>query len=310
MNNMLDAAKRYLEQANQQIPLHKMTPMEVREMRSKAPKIKLEKSVPLSKVQDKYILVRDGEQIPIRIYTPQGNGPFPIILYFHGGGWVLNDIETCHASCQLIASLSDAIVISVGYRLAPQHKFPTPLYDAYDAFLWTVKNSSIINGKQDQITVMGDSAGGNLATVVALLNKELNGPTIAAQVLLYPVTDLSFSTDSYEEFSVGFGLEKKDMQWFAHYYLNNMKEQVHPLAAPLQAEDLSNLPNACIIVAENDVLRDEGIAYAKRLQQFGNIVELHTAKGLIHSYFTKNEYFGREIEDTVYMIRDFLKHQL
>lgn len=308
MVNLLDSAKKYLQVATEQKPLHTMTPHEVRRLRANAPKVPPQNSVPLHSTKDCQIPVRDGEQILARIYTPEGNGPFPMIVYYHGGGWVLNDIDTCDASCRLLAVLTNSIVISVGYRLAPEYKFPIPVYDAYDAFIWTSANSYNLNGLKNRITVMGDSAGGNLATVVTLLNKELNGPEIFSQILLYPVTDLSFSTNSYNEYSTGYGLEKKDMQWFARYYLNDASELTNPLAAPYKAENLSHLPAACVIVAENDVLKDEGIAYGEKLKQFGNQAELHTAKGLIHSYFTKNELFNMEIEKTIAIIRNFLSN--
>ena len=306
MANLLQSTITYLEIVNQQPPIHTMTPDEVRDLRANAQKIKLKRQVDLEKIDNLFIAMRDMEQIPVRIYTPMGNGPFPIIIYYHGGGWVLNDIETCDATCQQLAAKSHSIVISVGYRLAPEYKFPIPLYDAYDAFLWTVKNANGINGRSNDITVMGDSAGGNLATVVTLMNKELHGPKICAQVLLYPVTDLSFSTESYKEFAEGFGLQKKDMEWFAHYYLDERGSQNHPYAAPLKAKELNELPPACIIVAENDILKDEGLSYAEKLKDFGNYVETHIATGLVHSYFTKNGAFSEEIEETMETITAFL----
>ena len=170
-------------------------------------------------------------------------------------------------------------MVSVNYRLAPEYKFPTPVYDAYDAFLWTVENKKFLNGNQSNF-VAGDSAGGNLATVVTLLNRDLQGPTIHAQILFYPVTDLTFSTPSYEEFAVGFGLLKEDMAWFKQHYLNNEDETYHQYVSPLLAKDLTNLPSAFIVVAENDVLRDEGIAYAKKLIDSGGKVELRIARDL------------------------------
>ncbi|HWK21486.1 MAG TPA: alpha/beta hydrolase [Ureibacillus sp.] len=305
MANLLDSTKKYLSHAQQQRSLYTMTPKEVRRLRANAPKFELTEEVPL-KIEDRDIVVRDGGQILIRIYTPIGNGPFPIIIYYHGGGWVLNDIETCDASCQLLAAETNSIVISVGYRLAPEFQFPIPLYDAYDAFLWTAKTAQSINGLVNEITVMGDSAGGNLATVVTIMNRELSGPSIKGQVLLYPVTDLSFATGSYHEFAEGFGLLKKDMEWFAQYYLHETESYNNPYVAPLQAENLEHLPSSCIIVAENDVLNDEGKAYAQRLKEFGNHVELHIANGLVHSFFTKNEFFSKEIDETIKKVSTFL----
>lgn len=305
MANLLNVSKQYLDIVNKQPAIHTMTPMEVRRLRETELKL-LDNSVQISRIEDKFISMRDDENIKIRLYTPRGNGPFPIIVYYHGGGWVLNTIETCHESCLLLSYETNSIVVSVDYRLAPEYKFPIPVYDAYDSFLWTYKNAQLINGLATKISVMGDSAGANLATVVTLVNKELQGPNIHSQVLLYPVTDLSFESESYKQFKVGFGLEKKDMEWFRNYYLNNENEKTHPYAAPLKAINLSNLPPACIIVAENDVLRDEGYAYAKRLKDSGVDVEQHTAIGLVHSFFTKNKFFAAQIANTVAIIKNYL----
>lgn len=308
MAYLLESSRRYLEIANRQQPIHTMTPKEVRSLRVNAPKMQLPTQTSLKDKVDKLIPMRDGEQIPIRIYTPNGNGPFPMIIYYHGGGWVLNDIDTCDATCQLLAGRTKSIVISVGYRLAPEYQFPVPVHDAYDAFLWAVECSKELNGLQSEITVMGDSAGGNLATVVAILNHELHGPAITSQVLLYPVTDLVFTTDSYFQFAEGYGLQKKDMEWFAHFYLQDKALREHPYVAPLKSCKLKHLPKAFIIVAENDVLKDEGTAYAQKLEKDGNHVEFHTALGLVHSFFTKNDFFSKEIEETINIIHSFLEN--
>lgn len=218
---------------------------------------------------------------------------------------MLNSIETCDESCTCMAEKTDSIVVSVNYRLAPEHKFPIPVHDAYDAFLWAVQHRKKLNGN-DQIIVAGDSAGGNLAAVVSLINRDVKGPAIHGQILLYPVTDLTFSTPSYDEFAAGFGLLKEDMAWFKKHYLNNEEETFHPYASPLLSKDLSHLPPALIIVAENDVLRDEGIRYAQKLREFGGKAEWKVARGLVHSYFTKNEFFQDEIEKTVLQMNTFL----
>ncbi|MCM3388407.1 alpha/beta hydrolase [Ureibacillus chungkukjangi] len=307
MMNLLENTRRYLEIVNKLSPIHTNTPVEVRRSRAKTKKTRLRKKISLEKIEDLQIVVRDGEQIPLRIYSPVGNGPFPIIIYYHGGGWVINDIETCDATCQQLSADTKSIVVSVGYRLAPENPFPIPVNDAYDAFLWTAENSSALGGIATEINVMGDSAGGNLATVVTIINKEHEGPVaIKSQVLLYPVTDLSFSTDSYHLFAEGYGLQKKDMEWFAKYYLQQQEDKTHPYVAPLKSDNLKDLPPAFIIVAENDVLRDEGIAYAQKLKDFDNRAHLYIAKGLVHSYFTKNDYFSKEIDETMEKIKGFL----
>ncbi|MFJ8235992.1 alpha/beta hydrolase fold domain-containing protein [Ureibacillus sp. NPDC094379] len=304
--NLLEETKQYLDVVNKQPSLHTMTPVEVRELRAGQPR-PLNTKTQMKTIENQMIKVRDGAYIKIRIYSPEGKGPFPIIIYYHGGGWVLNSIETCHESCQLLATKTHSIVVSVDYRLAPEYPFPTPVYDAYDAFLWAVNHTRELNGVENQITVAGDSAGANLATVVSMMSRDLNGPIIASQFLLYPVTDLTYDTPSYDEFEHGFGLEKKDMEWFGHYYLQQETEKQNPYVAPLRAEHLNNLPPAFIVVAENDVLRDEGIAYAKRLS-FSNVtVQLKMAKGLIHSFFTKNEVFSEYIETMIDQFHEFRK---
>lgn len=305
MWNLLEVTKQYLNVVNGQPSLYTMTPNEVRQYRAKLPKTQVKDLVELENIEDQYITTRDGAQVKARIYTPIGEGPFPIILYFHGGGWVLNSIETSDQSCQLLSAKTNSIVISVDYRLAPEYKFPTPIYDAYDSFLWTVDHAEKLNGIQDEITVAGDSAGANLATVVTLMNKDLNGPKIVSQLLLYPVTDVSYDTPSYEYFKTGYGLDKKDMEWFGKYYLNSESDKSNPYVAPLKAKDLSNLPPALIVVAEYDVLRDEGIAYADKLTNQGVHVQLKMAKGLVHSFFTKNEVFGQHIDRTIDVYKNF-----
>ena len=305
MSTLLPNTIRYLNETNRQVPLYTMNPIEERSRREKFLRTKCTEGLSNVTKKDVSITVRDGHSITLRIYTPKGKGPFPINVYYHGGGWVLNSIETCNETCELLAEITKSIVVSVNYRLAPEFKFPTPVFDAYDAFLWTVENKKFLNGT-NQILVAGDSAGGNLATVVTLLNRDLQGSTIHAQVLLYPVTDLTFSTASYEEFAVGYGLLKEDMAWFKQHYLNNEDETYHQYVSPLLAKDLTNLPSAFIIVAENDVLRDEGIAYAKKLEDSGGKVKLRIAQGLVHSYFTKNEYFQSQIKETINEIQLFI----
>ena len=309
MPNLLLKTIQYLETVNKQPAIHTMTPEEVRDLRAST-LVQDHNSVELADIKDKYIEVRDGSKIKVRIYTPVGEGPFPVIVYYHGGGWVINSIETSDRSCKQIAAITKSVVVSVDYRLAPEFKFPTPVYDAYDAFLWTVENVETINGFKNQISVMGDSAGANLAAVMTLLAKDLHGPSIASQILLYPVTDLGYDTPSYQEYAEGFGLERKDMQWFGKYYLNHEEEKENPYVAPLKAKDVSGLPPAMIIVAENDVLRDEGIAYGEKLKNANVVVKQVVAKGLVHSFFTKNEVFSEEIEETIVYIHSFLQETL
>ncbi|KKB38692.1 alpha/beta hydrolase [Bacillus thermotolerans] len=305
MANLDPQAKAYLEAFYQGPLLQSMEPQAVRDLFAQMPPVEIELA-PLAKVEDRQIPVGENEEIGIRVYTPEGQGPFPIFVYYHGGGWVIGDLETVDASCREIANQTNSVVVSVDYRLAPEYKFPTPVKDSYAALQWVSENADSINGNASNIVVGGDSAGGNLSAVMSLLAREQNGPEISAQVLIYPVTSLDFNTKSYEEFKEGYGLDKDLMIWFGDYYINNEEDKKNVLAAPLLAADLSNLPPAFVITAENDVLRDEGMAYAKRLREAGVEVEEVCEKGLIHGYFTNMAVFPERIKGTISSFAKFL----
>jgi acetyl esterase len=225
--------------------------------------------------------------IGIRVYSPENNGPRPALIYFHGGGWVVCDLETHDVVCRAIARRSGAVVVNVDYRLAPEHKFPAAVEDAYAATLWTAANAGRLGIDKRRIAVGGDSAGGNLAAVMSLRCRDAGGPAIALQVLVYPVTNLaSFDTDSYDAFAVGYHLTKSEMEWFRASYLAAPEDGKHPYASPLLASDLHGLPPALVITAECDVLRDEGEAYAQRLEQAGVPVTCTRYPGMIHPFFS------------------------
>lgn len=226
----------------------------------------------------------DGE-LPIRIYTPSGEGPFPVFVYFHGGGWVIGDLDTADVPCRLIANQARCIVVSVDYRLAPEHKFPAATEDAYAAVTWISEHAESLDIDTDRIAVGGDSAGGNLAAVAALMIKDRGGPTLCAQMLIYPVTHYDFNTDSYRDNAEGYFLTKESMVWFWNHYLSSEEDGKHPYASPLLAQDLSGLPPAFVITAQYDPLRDEGEAYAKRLENAGVPVEISRYNGMIHGFF-------------------------
>ncbi|NTU29737.1 alpha/beta hydrolase [Brevibacillus sp. HB1.1] len=282
-----------------------MEPQAVRDIFAQIPAVEVELA-PLAKVEDKLIPAGADAEINIRMYTPEGQGPFPLFVYYHGGGWVIGDLETVDASCRMLAHLSGRIVVSVDYRLAPEHKFPVPVADSYAALKWVSENASSINGSASDLVVGGDSAGGNLSTVLSLLAKDQNGPAIKAQVLIYPVTDMRFDSPSYMEFQEGFGLNRDLMLWFSNHYINHEYDKGNPYVAPLSARDLSNLPPAIVITAECDVLRDEGIAYAERLKNAGVKVEAVCEKGLVHGYFTNMAVFPEQIKATISRITEFL----
>jgi acetyl esterase len=241
---------------------------------------------PVRSVKDLSIPGPVGE-IPLRIYRPDAGAPIPALIYIHGGGWVIGDLDTHDIVCRAIARRAGAVVVSVDYRLAPEYKFPAAVVDCYAATEWVSANAERLGIDQARISVGGDSAGGNIAAVVCLKARDEGGPRIALQVLVYPVTDLSsFATGSYEEFADDHYLTRSLMEWFRGHYLSSMDDARNPHASPLLARDLSGLPPALIITAECDPLRDEGEAYAARLEQAGVSVTSTRYAGMIHPFFS------------------------
>ncbi|PGM52107.1 alpha/beta hydrolase [Bacillus sp. AFS053548] len=301
-------AEKFLIALKQMPPIHELEPKIVREMLSKSPR-PLVNLAELSKVEDFMIPVSNKEVINCRVYMPKGQGPFQIFIYYHGGGWVLGDIESTDASCRLIANRTKSIVVSVNYRLAPEYKFPTAVEDAFSALEWVYENGISFNGDVSRLIVGGDSVGGNLATVVTMIARDRKGPSIAGQVLIYPPTNLEFNTESHQMFAKGFGLDREQLIWFRTHYLRNEVDKKDEYASPLIAKDLSGLPKALIITAENDVLRDEGAAYANRLKKFGVQVEYACEPGMIHGFFAHMAIFSSNIESTVSKIDQFLRSE-
>jgi len=240
---------------------------------------------PLQRVDDRQI-PGPGGPIPVRIYDPGGDGDGlrPALVFFHGGGWVVGDLETHDHLCRAIAAAAGAVVVAVDYRLAPEHKFPAAVDDAYVATSWTAENARELGIDAGRIGVGGDSAGGNLAAVVAILARDRGGPPLAFQVLLYPITDCDFDTSSYLENAEGYGLTQAGMIWFWNQYLERPSDASSPLASPMRADDLAGLPPALILTAGYDVLRDEAEIYAERLRLAGVPTALMPHKGMIHGF--------------------------
>lgn len=225
--------------------------------------------------------------IPIRIYTPAGSGPFPVVVFFHGGGWVLGDLESHDVLCRAVANGADSVVVAVDYRLAPEHKFPAAAEDCYAATVWTAANAASLGADPARLAVLGDSAGGNLAAVVCLMARDRGAPQIAFQVLAYPVTDYVFDSPSYQECADGFLLSRDSMIWFWRHYLPDEASGQNPYASPLREKDLSGLPPAFVLTGEYDPLRSEGDAYAERLREAGVKVQHQSYSGLIHGFLTR-----------------------
>ena len=225
-----------------------------------------------------------GGEITVRVYSPGGAGPHPGLVYYHGGGWVIGDLYTHDGLCRSLTNAARAAVVSVDYRLAPEWKYPVPVEDAYAALLWVVAHAARLGLDPRRVAVGGDSAGGNLATVVALMARDRRGPALVHQTLIYPVTDHAFDTPSYEENATGYLLTREGMRWFWGHYLARPGQGREPYASPLRAPSLAGLPPALVITAEHDPLRDEGEAYADRLRDAGVPVTLTRYSGMFHGF--------------------------
>lgn len=262
-------------------PAHTVSPEEARINAAARPRAA---GPAVAKVEDRKIS-GSGPEIPVRIYTPAGPGPFPILVWYHGGGWVVGDLESADASARHLTVGAECVTVSVDYRLAPDTKFPGPADDCYDAAVWAAQNAASINGDASRLAVGGDSAGGNLAAAIALMARDRGNPPLAFQLLVYPVTARDFSTNSYQRNADGYLLSKDSMQWYWDHYLQSLADASNPYAAPLAASDLSNLPPALVITAEYDPLCDEGEAYAQRLQDAGIPTTCTRYDGMIHGFF-------------------------
>lgn len=238
----------------------------------------------VARVEDRSIETPDVD-IPIRIYTPDGNGPFPILLFFHGSGFVLCDLETHDPLCRDLCRNTGCVVVSVDYRLSPEHKFPAAVDDCFAATCWVARHAAEIAGDARTIFVVGDSAGGNMAAVTTLRVRDEGGPALAGQVLIYPVTDYHTPpTASYLENAHAKRLTRRRMIWFWRQYLSDPAEALNPYAAPLRASRFDGLPQALILTAEHDPLRDEGENYAAALEEAGVPTQTVRYPGRYHGF--------------------------
>lgn len=266
----------------------KLRPASIRRANDKAWKMQKRvaeyPSPSMEKVDDLEITVRDGAQIPIRIYRPSNAENLQTIVFYHGGGFVLRNIDSHDDLCRRVAQKCKALVISVGYRLAPEYKFPIPVHDCYDALLWASQNAAAHGGNAKDLVVMGDSAGGNLATVTALVARDQNGPTIDKQVLIYPCLDARLKYPSIDAFKDGYLLTKDMMLWFVDHYARTPDDLLNPLMSPLLAESLAGLPPAFVSTSDHDPLKDEGEDYYHKLREVGNKAIFKEYKNTIHGF--------------------------
>jgi|SRR5262245_12176472 len=271
-------------------PLHELAPEQARAQMAPAP----QPFEPIGSVTDLRAPGPDGD-IPVRVYVPaaEREDELPALVYFHGGGWVMGSLDAYEGLCRSLANAACAVVISVDYRLAPEHRYPAAVEDAYAATWWVHEPARTLGVDPARLAVGGDSAGGNLAAAVCLMARDRGRPALSAQVLLYPILDHAFDTASYRENGEGYYLTRAAMEWFWKLYLAREEDGAHPYASPLRAERLTGLPPALIVTAEYDPLRDEGEAYARRLESEGVAVRLIACHGMIHGFLRRPDTFAQ-----------------
>jgi len=237
-------------------------------------------------VEDRVVRAIEAD-VPVRIYTPRASqAALPVLVWLHGGGHVVGSLQSYDALCRKLALSADCIVVSVDYRLAPEHKFPAGVVDSFAALKWTGRHAHEFGGDAARIAIGGDSAGGNLAAVCAILARDAGEPALVHQLLVYPRTAPYEDSASHRDLAEGYLLTRRIILWFHDHYRARESDREDFRYAPLIASDLSRLPPALVIVGEYDPLRDDGIAYAKRLREAGNDVELADYPGMVHPFFS------------------------
>jgi len=252
-----------------------------------------------------FTVTLSGVEIPVRAYVNSTRSNLPALVYFHGGGWVLGDLDGVDWVCRSIAVATECAVFSVDYRLAPENKFPTPVEDCYHVTKWIVENASTQGVNPNRVAVGGDSAGGNLAAAVCLIARDRGGPSLAYQLLIYPITNYAFNTQSYKECANGYYLTTEDMKWFWNHYLREQTDGSNPYASPLGANNLGRLPPALVITAGFDPLRDEGEAYGARLQRAGVSTRIIRYDSMVHGFldFPDLKQTRQAIDETAFELR-------
>jgi acetyl esterase len=293
-------------------PYHQLSPKEARQLFLETRPASTPPAPQIGNVRD---VTAEGPlgAIPLRVYRPAGasdSRPLPALVYFHGGGWVIGDLETHDVICRQLTAEAGISVISVDYRLAPEHKFPAAVDDAWAATRWVAAHAADLAVDSARLAVGGDSAGGNLAAVVALLARDAGAPQITLQALLYPVTDVGTEWPSYQTFSDGYLLTAESMRWFIAHYLTSEKEAVDWRVSPLRAPFLRGLPPALIVTAGFDPLRDEGEAYARALRDASVRVDYVCYGGMIHGFIPMGRLLdtgGRAVSHMAASLRQALR---
>jgi acetyl esterase len=304
-------AKSFLDQlaAMGGTPMDQMTPVEARADREKAAAAFRAMAGPLQPVthiEDRTI-PGPAKPIPVRVYSPDPNRRLPVLVYFHGGGWVIGNIEQVDPQCRALANQAQCVVVNVDYRLAPEHKYPAAADDAFAVVRYVAAHPDEFSIDPARIAVGGDSAGGNLATVGCLMARDQGGPKIAFQLLVYPVTDYDDNRASTNKFAEGHLLTKTMMSWFWGHYVSSPEQGREQYASPINAKSLAGLPPAFVLTAECDPIRDQGEAYAERLRQAGVSVKAKRYEGAIHVFFNLGGVIdsGKEaIADSAAALRD------
>jgi acetyl esterase len=247
---------------------------------------------PVERIED-LTIPGPASDLKARIYTPIGEAPLPAMVFFHGGGWVIGDLETHDPLCRALANASGSVIVAVEYRLAPKHKFPAAVDDAFAALKWVVAHAAELGADPARIGVGGDSAGGNLSAVIAIQARDHGGPKLAYQLLIYPATDLASDTPSKRENGEGYFLTRRDMTWFEDHYIRSAEDKVNPLVSPMRTVDLTGLPPTIVVTAEFDPLRDEGEAYGEKLLKAGVLVKARRYDGMIHGFVSMSGVINR-----------------
>lgn len=266
-------------------PIEAMTPAEAREQMEATAQARKAEPLPVNRVEERLVAGPAGD-IRLRLYWPNSAAPPPAIVYYHGGGHVIGSLDTHDLVARNLCAGAEALVASVDYRMGPEHRFPAAVEDSFAALKWVHENAKELGANPDRIGVHGDSAGANLAAVVALMARDAGSPRLRLQSLVYPVADYGLVGQSYDKYARGYGLlTKESMVWFRNHYLKSPKDAEDWHASPIKAPSLESVAPAIVITAECDVLHDDGERYAEALRLAGAPVEYREYPGMIHGFF-------------------------